>query len=366
MELKITFPHMGEIWIPIKSMLEGLGLKVVIPPPITKRTVDLGVRYSPEFACFPLKITLGNFIEGIERGADTILMAGGVGPCRFGYYAQVQREILNDLGYKFNMICIDPPQGNWQKFLDSIRPLGNGNDWRALWKMWKIVWQKFKAIDILHRKLMKVRCCEKVPGESTREYERLLKEVEEASTPEEVREVVARGERLLESLRKPVTEPPLRIGIVGEIYMMLEPFANLEIERSLGEMGVEVERSIYLTNWIRDHLFLDPRRFWIRRRFKKAAEPYLSHFVGGHGWESVGETIIYSRRGFDGVVHILPFTCTPEIVAQSILPQVSKDYRIPVISFTLDEHSSRTGFQTRLEAFVDMLKQNRQREKAYT
>ena len=29
-------------------------------------------------------------------GADTILMAGGCGPCRFGYYSQLHREILRD------------------------------------------------------------------------------------------------------------------------------------------------------------------------------------------------------------------------------------------------------------------------------
>ncbi len=145
--------------------------------------------------------------------------------------------------------------------------------------------------------------------------------------------------------------------------MVLEPYANLEIEKTLGEMGVEVERSIYLGHWIKDHLL--PKKFGSgeRETIIKAASDYLDHFVGGHGLESVGQTILYAQNNFDGIVHIFPFTCTPEIVAQSILPEVSKDFRIPLISFSLDEHSGRAGFITRLEAFLDLLHQKREQEK---
>ncbi len=34
---------------------------------------------------------------------------------------------------------------------------------------------------------------------------------------------------------------PLKIGLIGEIYTVIEPFVNLEIERKLGHMGVLVE-----------------------------------------------------------------------------------------------------------------------------
>ena len=38
---------------------------------------------------------------------------------------------------------------------------------------------------------------------------------------------------------------PIKIGIVGEIYTVLEPFANLNIEKQLGDLGVEASR-IYI------------------------------------------------------------------------------------------------------------------------
>lgn len=83
--------------------------------------------------------------------------------------------------------------------------------------------------------------------------------------------------------------------------------------------------------------------------------------VGGHGQNSIGETILYAKRGFDGVVQLAPFSCIPEIVAKSILPKVSKDYNIPVLTFFLDEQTGEEGIKTRLEAFVDLLRQKKRK-----
>lgn len=51
--------------------------------------------------------------------------------------------------------------------------------------------------------------------------------------------------------------------------------------------------------------------------------------------------------------------CMPEIISRSILPQVSRDHDMPVLSLVLDEHTGEAGIQTRLEAFVDLLERNR-------
>ena len=81
-----------------------MGFDLVRTPPTTQRTLSLGVEYSPEFVCLPFKLQLGNMIEALESGADTLLMPGGPGPCRFGYYHKTHTLILHDLGYKFQML----------------------------------------------------------------------------------------------------------------------------------------------------------------------------------------------------------------------------------------------------------------------
>ena len=57
----------------------------------------------------------------------------------------------------------------------------------------------------------------------------------------------------------------------------------------------------------------------------------------------------------DGLVHVAPFNCTPEIVAQGALVALQREKGTPVLSLSFDEMTGRAGVMTRLEAFVDML-----------
>ena len=362
-KMKVTFPHMGTMSIALKSLLTDLGLEVVEPPQVTKKTINLGVRHSPEFACFPLKINMGNFIESLDAGANTIVMAGGTGPCRFGYYAEVQREILQDLGYTFEMIILEPPQGHLSELTGKLKELCGEQSWPHIMRALHHAWRKVKAMDTLHARLLQVRPRERERGASTRAYEQALALFDLARTPKETKTRLREGLDLLNAVPANWDKEVLHIGLIGEIYMVLEPFANMQVEKVLGEMGVEVHRSIYISHWIKEHLVLSSLGMKGSKETKKAAAPYLNHFIGGHGWESVGDTVRFARRGFDGVVHILPFTCTPEIVAQSILPTVSREQGIPLISFSLDEQSGEAGFMTRIEAFLDLLKQRKTTEK---
>jgi benzoyl-CoA reductase/2-hydroxyglutaryl-CoA dehydratase subunit BcrC/BadD/HgdB len=57
----------------------------------------------------------------------------------------------------------------------------------------------------------------------------------------------------------------------------------------------------------------------------------------------------------DGLIHVAPFNCTPELVAQSALVALHRDRGMPVLNLLFDEQTGRAGVLTRLEAFVDML-----------
>jgi predicted nucleotide-binding protein (sugar kinase/HSP70/actin superfamily) len=351
---------MGNLWIALKALFEKLGHEVIPPPPVTRNTIELGVRYAPEFACLPLKVNVGNFIEGLEKGAETVVMLGGSGPCRFGYYAQVEREILKDLGYSFNIIVVDPPMGDWQRFLQDLQPLGNGCGWREVWDALTLAWEKIKALDQIHRTLLKVQFYN--PRVTWKCYDHAVKAINGVDDKKLLQRATSEGIRKLAlfSENQNGTFAPLKIVIVGEVFMMWEPYVNLDLEKALGGMGVEVIRSAYLSDWICDNVLFNPRHMLRRIKFKKAAKPYLNCFIGGHGWESVGESVLYARKKIDGIIHVLPFTCMPEIVAQSILPAVSRDYHLPVLTLSLDEHSAQAGFLTRIEAFVDLIRERKQ------
>src|SRR5690348_334991 len=88
----VTFPHMGNYYIAEKTIAKLFGDEVLPPPRITKRTLELGAKHSPESVCIPFKYTLGNFIEALDNGANFILQAGA--GCRMGMYGEIQKIIL--------------------------------------------------------------------------------------------------------------------------------------------------------------------------------------------------------------------------------------------------------------------------------
>jgi predicted nucleotide-binding protein (sugar kinase/HSP70/actin superfamily) len=156
---------------------------------------------------------------------------------------------------------------------------------------------------------------------------------------------------------------PLKVCMVGEIYVVIEPFANMDIEVELGKLGVEVERTVTLSRWVKYSLFLNYLGIRGWRKVHKAAKPYLDHNVGGDGWESVGEKVLFARDGYDGIIHLAPFTCMPEIVAQNIMRSTKED--IPVLAVICDEQQGKQGMLTRLEAFVDLLSFRRRKGMQY-
>ncbi|ADD02890.1 conserved hypothetical protein [Thermoanaerobacter mathranii subsp. mathranii str. A3] len=353
--MKITYPNMGSLNMILKTMFEGIGVEVVDPPPSTNKTLTLGVRNSHEFVCLPFKINVGNFIEALDKGADTIIMLGGIGPCRFGYYGQVQKEILKDLGYDFKMIIVDPPHGRLIDFLKELASYFPNVDGKTALKSFVFAVKKMIAADRLEKFLLKHRAHEDKPGVTTKIYEEYMKKLEKAQTGKEVDKIVAEAMKKIKENANVQRKIQLKVALVGEIYMLLEPFTNMDISKSLNELGVEVTKTEYLSDYLINSAFKLPQRM----EFKKNARGYLERDIGGHGLNTVANTVKYAKLKYDGVIHILPFTCTPEIVAQGIIAKISRDYNIPVMSLVYDENTGQAGYQTRLEAFVDLLYRKR-------
>jgi predicted nucleotide-binding protein (sugar kinase/HSP70/actin superfamily) len=65
--------------------------------------------------------------------------------------------------------------------------------------------------------------------------------------------------------------------------------------------------------------------------------------------------LAYHKQGCDGVIHLMPFGCMPELVTQTIIPSVSRDLNLPILSLSLDEQAGWINYQIRLEAFIELL-----------
>lgn len=352
--MKATFPFFGYDTHALKAFMEDLGAEVVLPPRTSQRTMEIGVESSPELICMPFKITLGNFIEALDRGADTLFMAAGARKCRFGYYHFLQEMALDRRGKDYRLV----PVGQYSPFefifrlMPSVFGVSPTRVMRALYMMIERSFLTQELRQMLNRKrAVDFSGAEKLEKEA-------LGLVKEARSLRDVRRV---RQRLRDMMALNGQRPEVRVGLVGEIYFMIEQYANQEIEKELARLGVEVlfERSLF--HHLMHLLHIDRGSY----RSRRLARRYLRECPGGEAIRTVGEAVHFVEKlGVDGIVHIFPFTCMPENIALEGLHQLSEDSGVPVLSLSFDEHTSRTGMLTRLEAYVDLIKRRKRELRA--
>jgi predicted nucleotide-binding protein (sugar kinase/HSP70/actin superfamily) len=348
-------PNFGYLSAALKSTAEKLNIRLIMPP-VTKRTVSLGTKYSPEFVCIPFKIILGTFIEALESGANTLFMVTSSNACRMGYYTKVQEKILVDLGYDFQMLRFSSSEKGLIGVLKAIKRVSNDASWSTIISAYRLSTAKLKALDDIERKVQKLRPVELQKGTTDHIFKQAIRAIDETSELSHLKKVFKEYSKKLSQVPYDIKIIPLKVGIVGEIFVVMEPFINLDLEAKLGKLGVEVRRtrSTFFSEWTKfsGYNVLNEEKLKLQR----FAEPYLKHDVGGHCLESVGEKIRHSVE-YDGIIHLAPFTCMPEAIAQNIM--LSTREHIPVLEITFDEQTGQTGLLTRVEAFVDLLERKR-------
>lgn len=358
--MKVTFPYMGTTVV-YKKLLEMLGHEVILPPKPTQSTINLGVKYSPEFACFPLKVIMGSYFEAIEKGAEVVVTSGGNGPCRAGFYERVHQRILESEGHHIDFIVFDSMFRDPKTFFQNSKKLMGKKSWIQVLGSLLLVYDMIGKLDYLEKKVQCIRAYEKNRGETTRAWEKIQHDFDQAYSFAAMKKAFVLGKEKLDTIpiRCVEEEDQIRIGIVGEIYVVMEDSINMKIEQVLNALGAEVERSQYLSQWVTYNMLPKWMNWTHEKAVLKKGEPYIPILIGGHAKQSVGQIVDYGQRKFDGVVHLMPFGCLPELVSQSIIPKISEDYEIPVLTISLDEQTGIANNQTRIEAFVDLVKGKR-------
>ena len=356
--MKLSVPYLGMLHLAYARVLRNLGVDVLLPPKPTEKTLNLGTKYSPEFACLPFKLTLGNMIEALDLGANAIFMPGGTGPCRFGYYDAVQDQILKSLGYRFTMGSAENPDC-LSDMLHLMKRIAGFRTKGALFKLFYFILLRLSCLDYALGRYFSAKPREAISNEADRVFRESIQLIDSSlSFPGLLRARLKVSSLFRKIALKPGVNP-LRIGIIGELFMTVEPSANTGIDMRLARMGIEVWKSVWLSDWLNDRFRFKP---FTRNQFKLSARyayPYLRFPAGGESMESVGKTVLFAKRGVDGIIHIFPFTCMPELVAQTILAKVQRDLDIPILTLIFDEHTTQGGVDTRVEAFIDLLERRR-------
>ncbi len=357
MNKTISFPHLGNYYIPISYFISHITrCRVLIPPPITKKTLELGSMYSPDYVCVPFKYNLGNYIESLENGANILLQAGG--GCRYGYYAELQEKILQDLNYKFEFVnFIEKNHVSIKKIYQFAKKLN-----RKL----NIFSYAYYGINTILM-IITMDKLGKYPRENSgfeiekdsfikteKDFLNTLKK--KKNTPFSIIVNYLKFKKKFLKLPIKKTKDCIKVGIVGELYSIMEPYCNNNIELKLASFGIEVHRYTTLT-----YLLL-LKKSNIKKLLKKGKK-YIKYHLGADATESVVISKQLAEKKYDGIIHIKSFGCTPEINAMSILEKISNEYSIPIIYFSYDSNKGDVSIDTKLEAFYDML--NEKKHKKY-
>jgi len=354
--IKIGFPHLGDYHNPIGKLIKNItNLEVIKAPKITNKTIHLGSKESPDSVCLPFKYNLGNYIELLENGANVLLQAGG--GCRYRYYAEVQETILKDLGYSFKFIQIT---GNGSFSINQMHK--TFKELNPKLTRIKFIYEAIKCLlyieylDNIDKHIRKRIGFEKNKNDFYNLKENFMKE---CNKNERITTLTISYLKYKFRLKKiPLIKPKkhIKIGIIGELYTAMEPFATYELEKILAQYHVEIKRFTNLSYLLWKKKLLHP---YIKFKTRK----YCKYRLGADGLDNVYRTLWLKKHNFDGIIHTKPTGCTPEIGAIPIIMRITEEIKIPIIYLSFDEQNANEGLKTRIEAFYDLLKIRKENKK---
>lgn len=345
---------MGNYYVPSNYLFSKIsGCKILKPPPITSKTIELGSKNSPDFVCTPFKYTLGTYIECLERGANILIQMGG--GCRYGYYFELQQKILSDLGYKFDYYNL-VSKGHTDikkiyKILKEINP--KLSVIKSLYYL-LITKSMVKYMDNIEDYIRENAGYEEIKDEFDTSFNNMLNEFSKVKTYFGLNRVYRKYKKIIKNIKINKPENNIRIGVIGELYTLMEPFANNNIEKMLESYGVEVKRFTNVTYLL----------FEKGKKSKKYLKKlnHVKYKMGADAMDNIYYTKYLIDNKYDGIIHIKSSFCTPEIGNMGIINKMCEESNMPVLFMSMDANTSNVGFETRIEAFYDMIEMRKRHE----
>ncbi len=387
---KIYIPYMCDHAYATAAALRACGVDADVFSESDEETLNWGRKFTTGKECYPCILTTGDMVKIVKRkdfepNRAAFFMPSGNGPCRFGQYHRFHRLVLDELG--FHDVPIYSPDQDESLYSD-FDIMGG--------KFLRLGWKGIVAVDLLTKKLLETRPYEKNPGETNRVYEEGLslvcKTIEEGQNLEEA--MIEARDRFdaIETIGN--GQKPL-IGIVGEIYVRSNRFANEDVLDKVEQFGGEAWLAP-ISEWIHYINAMGRRRSLKRKHFSNLlkialteyyqktdehrlekilrghlrhgrepstrqvldqARPYVHDSFEGEAILSMGKTIDFCEKGASGVINVMPFTCMPGTVVSALLKRYREEHNnLPVLNMAYDGQE-QTNTLTRIEAFMHQARQ---------
>jgi predicted CoA-substrate-specific enzyme activase len=356
---KLLIPYMCEHAELFAAAMRHCGLDAEVLPETDNRSLELGRKYTGGRECYPAALTTGDLLRHLERpGVDSskvaFFMPTAGGPCRFGQYSHLHRQILHNLGYGDVPVYSPTSRDSYGNFPQTEKSFR------------RLAWKGFVVADYLRKFMLRSRPYEQAAGSSTAAFRQFLDQatddIEQGGKQLDV--IIEKAFRTHQDLIDPSKPRKPRVGVIGEIYVRNNRYSNNNLVEKLESVGLEVELAsfsewIYFTtemykrdsrrqgSWkdvinasLKDYFQHRDERQIIGRVFDqldghvdkpvgqtlKFIESYLPISVGGEAMPAMGKALELTHKGCSGIVNTLPFTCMPGNIITSISSRIVREH----------------------------------------
>jgi len=323
MAVKIGIPRamMYYEYIPLwKRFFEEIGAEIVLSEHTTKNILNDGVKNCIDEACLPVKIFHGHVMNLKDR-VDYLFIPRLTSVAYREYICPKVGGLPDMIKYSISGL---PP------IIDTeinLRNIAFGKPERALLK----AFERIGGYVTRDKKIIK-RAFEL----GMDEYRNFQKSLLQGYLPDE-------GNSILK-----VKNSELNIAIIGHVYNLYDSFINMNLLKRLQRENIHIITPENL-----------PEEEIIKRADTLPKKMYWTF-----GKRLLGSVLyIIEQNDIDGIIYIMSFGCGIDaFVADISERRVRRETDIPFFLITLDEHSGEAGFNTRIEAFIDLIKRRKRLE----
>lgn len=395
---KILVPYFTPFISPlIPAFMRLAGYDVDNLPLSNMDSCEWGLKYANNEVCYPATLIVGDVVKAFKSGKydpkqTIVAMTQTGGQCRASNYISLIKKALEEAGYP-SVPVISLTFGS---SLDSRQP-----SFRVNWvKMLPVALRTILYSDCISKFYYAAVVREKEAGQAARLRDRYLQEGEELILKYQTKDLLGRlseAARQFNDICRELDCP--KVGVVGEIFLKFNPFAQKNVIEWLTEQGIEVVPSVladfFMQNFVNRKVrvesciqqqFLPDFVYKLAykmvgcqiEKFNKVGSEfrYFNPFKDifeeadeakkvislnaqfGEGWLLPAEILSYARQGIYNVVSLQPFGCIANhIVSKGIEKRIKSVIpELNMLSLDFDSGVSDVNITNRLLLFIDHLK----------
>ena len=395
----ILIPQMSPVHFEMfEEALLSEGYNVKLLRECTAHTVETGLKYVNNDACYPSILTIGQLIEEVESGKyDTnklaLMMSQTGGGCRATNYIGFIRKALRDAGYpnipviSFNFVGLEKNSG-FKITLSLVKKLVKATIYG----------------DLLQKMLHKNKAYEINKGETEKLYYAWLEKCKKLTVETNIQqfnqslyEIVNDFEKIEVDTSK---EKP-KVGIVGEILIKYHPFGNNYCTELLENEGAEVVmpdlmgfvKYVIMNSIVKAKIFekgkINAKVYKvaldmvnkIEKDYKKALLNSNKNYLPpcnieelaekvedilstgnqtGEGWILTAEMLEFMEHGINNIVCLQPFACLPNhVVGKGVIKTIRNKYpEANIAPIDYDPGASESNQINRIKLLLTIAKDN--------